>query len=84
MTDMFVGSTYSAGPPPSVRVIFKDPSRANQTVSVTISDGGNDPREVEIALDANGDGDHDELIGTGWLTILLEEGGSEDHTIVIP
>ena len=86
MTDMFVGSTYNAGPPPTVQVAFNDSNRAGNTITVKISDGGDDTREVEIELDENGHGDHVEEIGTGWLTVLLEECVivSEAHTIVIP
>ncbi len=85
MTDMFVGSAYS-GPPPTVSVAFNDPNRAGNTVKVKISDGGDDPRDVEIELDENGHGDLVEEVGTGWLTILMEDCGivSEAHTIAIP
>jgi hypothetical protein len=49
MNDLFVGSSYVAGPPPEVNIVFTDPSRAGETVTVTYSEGGEGAREVHRA-----------------------------------
>ncbi len=80
MNDLFVGSSYSNG---TCTIVFNDASRAGETVTVTYSDGGDGPAEVEILLDAEGHGSTQVSIPPGWLGVLLEESQSLDHVVVI-
>ncbi len=82
MNDLFVGSSYDPSTT-TCNIVFNDPSRAGETVTVTYSDGGDDERNVEIVLDDEGHGSADVSIPPNWISVLLEEPQSLDHTIAI-
>lgn len=94
LTSLFLGAVASAqtmwvtptnpSPGDPVTIHFNDPTRAGQTVKVTVSDGGfpEITETVEIALDDTGKGTGTWLVRDWFIATFIAE-GVEDVTILI-
>ena len=83
MTDRFTGTNpHPVNSGAVLTIEFKNPDLANQTVTVTISNGEAHTDDVDIDLDASGCGSHQFTV-PGWDSVFLNEPSSTEHVVPV-
>lgn len=82
--DRFTATPDPVAPGGTLRICFTNTALANQTVTITISNGGTQSVSKQIALNNEGYGCIDWVVpATGWDGIILKEPTSWDHAVLV-
>ena len=84
MNNLFIDTTPDPAPEEGiVNVRYKNAAKANQTVTITIGDGVNDPQTFEVGLDGEGKVEIAFNIPEGWSSVHMNGPNSLEHVVSV-
>lgn len=82
LPDRFTASPDPATVGTGLTIGFSNADLANQTVEVTINNGGEETQSLEIELDKDGNGTATWTVPE-WPAVILTHESSQDHAVLI-